>query len=464
VTSLCIFLSGCVAYKSTNLAENKRDIVYSVDRFPKELSYIENNCDTELVNAVFEGLVALQGEENIIPALAEDWTISKDKLEYRFTIREEAKWSDGTKIEAEDFVRFFCDVLLNRKSPEFNQELACIYGAEDYYKGKITAKEMGIKADGSKFFVIRLNYPSGTFLKSLTKPAYALRTDIAKLSNWKLNYKKIKYSGAFVIDNIEEKEGITICKNTFYWNEGEVKESKFVLKEKISPEIALAEYEAAKIDIISNPPISEISRIINSENTIVINKEASIGIRFNLEDVSIGYDSSFRKAIAASVEPESIAEQALSEYDMKNIYGFEDTINVFKDNAIENNSNITKAKAYFKEVNEKKKKKISLAALNNDKYKKIANALKSSIDEQLGTNIELKLIDYEEFSKSIEKKDFDMIITNFPINYKKESNPIENAAVYLFKDAEIIAKNSDILELEGNAWGNLDLKKIERKN
>ena len=192
VTSLCIFLSGCVAYKSTNPSESKRDIVYSIDRFPKELSFIENNCDTELINSVFEGLVALQGEENILPALAEDWTISKDKLEYRFTIRAEAKWSDGTKIEAEDFVRFFCDVLLNRKNAVFNQELACVYGAEDYYKGKITAKEMGIKADGSKFFVIRLNYPSEDLIKNLTKPAYGLKTDIAKLSNWKLNYKKIK--------------------------------------------------------------------------------------------------------------------------------------------------------------------------------------------------------------------------------------------------------------------------------
>ncbi|MEM6690996.1 MAG: peptide ABC transporter substrate-binding protein [Planctomycetota bacterium] len=37
------------------------------------------------------------------PALAESFTVSDDGLEYTFKIREDAKWSDGTPITAEDF-------------------------------------------------------------------------------------------------------------------------------------------------------------------------------------------------------------------------------------------------------------------------------------------------------------------------------------------------------------------------
>ena len=36
--------------------------------------------------------------------LAEKWTTSDDKLTWTFTIRKDAKWSDGQPITAKDFV------------------------------------------------------------------------------------------------------------------------------------------------------------------------------------------------------------------------------------------------------------------------------------------------------------------------------------------------------------------------
>jgi peptide/nickel transport system substrate-binding protein len=461
-----LLLTGCVVERKVANVESKSHIVYSTDKLPEDFLLLnkKNDSDTELVNSLFEGLVTIDGYDDIMPALAEDWVVSKDKLEYKFNIRDNACWSDGSKIKAGDFVRFFCDILLSKKNSSFNSDLGCIYGAEDYYKGKILANELGIKADGDKILIIRLNSASENFIRVLARPVYALRSDIGKLGNWKLNCKNIKYSGPFIIKTIDDKEGITIEKNTYYWNEAEVTQSKFLIKEKGSTEAALAEFETSEVDIVTNPPISEVSRLVESEDTIVIDLKEQIGLRFNFEEKSVGSILNFRRAIDEIVEPVSIAEKALSEYSVNKNSGIgQNTVNVFKNNAVKKTVNAIKAKEYFKQVPENKKKNIRLLTLGSDKYKKIGNALKESIDKQLGTDLKLSFLTNAELLEAIGKKDFDMVLTNYPVNYQMEKSVSESAVVYLFNDVKIIAKSSKLTGLEVDGFGNLDFKKIERK-
>jgi peptide/nickel transport system substrate-binding protein len=51
---------------------------------------------------VYEGLVRVDQEGEIQPLLAEDWTVSEDRLTYDFTLREGVTFSNGEPFEAED--------------------------------------------------------------------------------------------------------------------------------------------------------------------------------------------------------------------------------------------------------------------------------------------------------------------------------------------------------------------------
>ncbi len=78
-------------------------------------------------------------------ALAQSWERSTDKKVYRFTIRENARWSDGTAITAEDFVRSWFRML------DLNAEYATFFdvitGAKEYRMGTDhTPEHVGIKA------------------------------------------------------------------------------------------------------------------------------------------------------------------------------------------------------------------------------------------------------------------------------------------------------------------------------
>nr|ADD93900.1 hypothetical protein [uncultured marine bacterium MedDCM-OCT-S08-C1605] len=54
------------------------------------------------------------------PGVAKSWVISEDRKTYTFTLREDAKWSNGDPVKASDFVYSYRRIL--------NQELAAQYG------------------------------------------------------------------------------------------------------------------------------------------------------------------------------------------------------------------------------------------------------------------------------------------------------------------------------------------------
>ncbi|MGO3148226.1 MAG: ABC transporter substrate-binding protein, partial [Leucobacter sp.] len=54
---------------------------------------------------VYEGLVGISEDLEILPALASEWEISEDGLTYTFTVREGVKFHDGTLMSIDDVVR-----------------------------------------------------------------------------------------------------------------------------------------------------------------------------------------------------------------------------------------------------------------------------------------------------------------------------------------------------------------------
>jgi oligopeptide transport system substrate-binding protein len=508
-----LFFSGCVAEKNAVINEVRPYIVYSSDKIPADLMVLDRRSEEELefINAIFEGLVSMDEDGDVEPALAEDWEISEDKLEYRFLIRDDARWSDGSEITAQDFVSFFATVLSKKNNNMFYYQLNCIYGVDDYYYNRIKANGLGIKAEDDKTLVIRLNYPYEDLLKVLAMPIYTLRNDINKLNNWKMNYDRIKYSGAFAIKNIDKDNNIILEKNDYYWDRDEVADSKFLIKEKNSKESALAEYETSKVDMVANPPISEVSRLMESENTIVVKTLNKIGISFNFSEKSIGSDKNFRKAISQVIDPETIAEKALSEYSMQSEYNSQEAVNVFKNTAEVKSGSVVKANEYLKGYNDSKLKNIRLIALNTDKNKRICNSIKENIQNDLKVTIKVTLLESYDYDEAVKNRDFDMLLTTFPFDYDKElsilekftSKSVDNygkylnfnydtafskakleedttkkrtymktctdilnedvPVVYLFNDVKLIAKSSDLAGLDVDIFGNINFKNIYRE-
>lgn len=63
-----------------------------------------SDADRDLTALTYAGLMGLDGDGNLMPVLAEGYTVSEDGTEYTFTLRANAKFSDGTPVTADDVV------------------------------------------------------------------------------------------------------------------------------------------------------------------------------------------------------------------------------------------------------------------------------------------------------------------------------------------------------------------------
>ncbi|MCP4358184.1 MAG: AAA family ATPase [Chloroflexi bacterium] len=131
-----------------------------------------SNENIFLVGNLFEGLMELDNEWNVIPALARRWRVDATGRHYQFELRADLKWSDGTSLTAHDFVFAYKRNLSPETRASNAGQLYIIEGAEQFHKGESLDAEvaLGVAASDAFNLSITLNSPSHSFLYLLTDP------------------------------------------------------------------------------------------------------------------------------------------------------------------------------------------------------------------------------------------------------------------------------------------------------
>jgi oligopeptide transport system substrate-binding protein len=126
----------------------------------------ESQVEEILARNMFEGLMRLDGEGNVVKGVAETVETSKNGLTYTFKIRENAVWSDGSKVVADDFL-FAIQRALNplTKAPKADF-LYSIKNAKKVRAGENT--DLGVYAVSDSVLKIELSDKNPNFLKVLT--------------------------------------------------------------------------------------------------------------------------------------------------------------------------------------------------------------------------------------------------------------------------------------------------------
>jgi ABC-type oligopeptide transport system, periplasmic component len=423
-----MFFSGCVekSVQGNKAEKSKNYIVYDLGKAPEDLIMLKNYNirQQDLLVNLFEGLVSTDEKGKINPGLAESWSLSKDETCYTFKIRENAKWSDGSDITAEDFATFFSEILSKDIDNRYAEQLDYIFGAEDYRKGKCEFNNVAIRAIDKKNLEIRLNYPCNYFLNILSQPIYSLRKVNDDLKGWKKNYKDIVYSGSFVIDNFSDNDDITLKKNNEYWNKDSTKSDEILVTCIDGSEAALAAFENNKIDLFTNPPISEFKGLVNSGKAQTVSSSDSSLLVFNLKKEGIVKDINFRNAISIGIDRSNIASGILNDtvkialsYIPSNVSDgmngkFINKVFFQKNSEKENSQNLIKKSEY-----EQNKETLRLIYLDTVENKKICESIAKNLNENLKVKIECQGYEIEQFTQEIKKNDYDIAKIDYEGNY-----------------------------------------------
>ncbi|MEI0844014.1 peptide ABC transporter substrate-binding protein [Brachyspira pilosicoli] len=258
------------------------------------------------INHAFEGLLTKDINGKIVGGSSDKWEISEDKLKYTFHIREDAKWSDGKKLTADDFVYSYRRVVDPKTASPIAYLMYYIKNAKDINIGKNKIDTLGVTAIDENTLTIELENPTLYFEDILASGGcyVPVREDIINKygDDWTWNSESYIGNGAYKMTERKPDELIAFELNTNYWDyKNQVaKKINFVL---IADEyISLNAVRTGDVDFsINAPPIGEIESLIK-ENLMAVSD--IIGVYYldlNNKDKTLS-DKRVRKALSLAID------------------------------------------------------------------------------------------------------------------------------------------------------------------
>jgi ABC-type oligopeptide transport system substrate-binding subunit len=188
--------------------------------------------DGRIARIMFEGLTTPDPETlEPLPGQAYRWEMSDDGLVYTFHMRQGLRWSDGTPLDARDFVWSWFRVLAPATASRYASVLYPIKNAERYNKGEVDATQVGIAAPDDSTLVVTLQSPTPYFL-FLTQFYTYLPTPkhvVEKHGDRWTQPQNVAGNGPFNLTFWRQRDRFEFVKNPGYWDAANVKLDRLIV-------------------------------------------------------------------------------------------------------------------------------------------------------------------------------------------------------------------------------------------
>lgn len=261
---LSVFLAACSgddkgSKGSDKSAENK-DVKQELnlingDAIPSmDPSKATDEYGFQFLGATMEGLYRLGKDAKVEKGIADSHKVSDDGLTWTFKLRQDAKWSNGDPVTANDFVYAWQRAVNPETGSEYGPYMmgGVIKNATEISKGEKKVEELGVKAEDDHTLVVELANPIayfeslttfGTFLPLNQKFVEEKGDKFATSSDTLLS------NGPFVLENWKSaSQKWNLAKNDTYWDADTVKLEKinFVVVKDNQTMVDL--YEKGEVD------------------------------------------------------------------------------------------------------------------------------------------------------------------------------------------------------------------------
>ena len=254
------------------------------------LDYYADN--TAVITNLVDGLLENDSYGNLVPALAEDWSVSTDGLTYTYKLRKDAKWytADGEEyapVKAQDFVTGI-KYAADNKGQAMDLIQNSIKGLNDYVTGATNDfTTVGVKAldDHTVEYTLTRSEPywnskttnsilfpvNEEFLKSKDKDFGTLTPD------------SILYNGPYLLKDFTSKSSIEYVKNPHYYDRDKVTIEKVKLAyfDGSDQEMTIRNFESGAYSIAGVYP--------NSSNYAKTKEKYQDNIVYSLQDKTSWY-------------------------------------------------------------------------------------------------------------------------------------------------------------------------------
>jgi oligopeptide transport system substrate-binding protein len=275
----------------------------------------EENSRAEVLRDLFEGLTTETVDAEIAPGTAESWTTSDDGLVYTFSLRPEARWSNGDPVLASDFVAGFRRTVDPATASTYAQILYPIENAEVVATGRLPPSDLGVTALDDRTLEIRLATPT-PYLLMLLSHATTYPIHPANLQAAEQNFARpgtLISNGAYRLTEWVVQSHIKVERNEFYWDNANVQIDTVYFHSTEDVDAELRRYRAGEIDWTFQFPASQY-RWIQDNLPGELHSEPYISTYFYGFDLTEPPfdDPRLRKALSMAIDRDVLARDVAS--------------------------------------------------------------------------------------------------------------------------------------------------------
>jgi peptide/nickel transport system substrate-binding protein len=253
---------------------------------------------------IAETLVTFPDESTqIVPGLAESWTISKDGLRYTFKLRKGVSFHDGTPLDAEA-VKFSIERQINPEHP-FNK--LGKYPFANYFFGNVKAVEV---LDPSTVDFV-LKEPRASFLAVLTAGAASIVSPTA-VKKAGADYALAPVgTGPFKFVAWDRGQRVVLEKNPKYWR-GPVKVDRVIYRPIVDDQARLTELLTGSLDLIVGTPPDFVAQLEGNPKVTLLRQVGAHVWYLGMNNQKKPFDDKrVRQALNYAVNKEAIVRDVL---------------------------------------------------------------------------------------------------------------------------------------------------------
>ena len=275
---------------------------------------------------VFEPLLLIDENNEVIPGQAESYTVSDDGLVWTFTMRDGLKWSDGSDLTAKDFEYSFKRLAApDTAAPYAETVVGMIDGYEDAVGNPDAAGNMTTEPDfdalnvvaseGGKTLTVTLSYPCAYFDKLAAFAAMSPVQQATVEANgdaWCTAPDTYVCNGPYYISDWIPSERIVLTKNPNYvggWDSSKIVSDTITLLLLEDSSAAYAAYNSGEAQLIKDVPTDEIPSLTKAEDGGDFYVDTILGTYYiSLNDQKEPFnDVNVRKALSLAIDRDYVA-------------------------------------------------------------------------------------------------------------------------------------------------------------
>lgn len=284
-----ILLSAC-GQSNTDTSTYSSTFSANPTTFNYLLDYYADN--TAVITNLVDGLLENDSYGNLVPAVAEDWSVSSDGLTYTYKLRKDAKWytADGEEyasVKAQDFVTGI-KYAADNKGQAMDLIQNSIKGLNDYVTGVTNDfSTVGVKALDDYTVEYTLTRPEPYWNSKTTNSIlFPVNEEFLKSKDkdfGTLTPDSILYNGPYLLKDFTSKSSIEYVKNPHYYDHDKVTIEKVKLAyfDGSDQEMTIRNFESGAYSIAGVYP--------NSSNYAKTKEKYQDNIVYSLQDKTSWY-------------------------------------------------------------------------------------------------------------------------------------------------------------------------------